>query len=340
MLQGHVHDVAAHGDRCASKDRVHMDGAVIAHIFAIGPFGLAIAALVEITLDDDLRIGGHEDIVGEAFHEGRGLPAQGRDHMMLVALLARGGGEKIEGMAAEREAHGQTLAALHAALVDALEIGGRGDIGARLGAVAQGEATAAHIGAPGHGIDHIIDARTDVAAAIEPMLGIEGQFAEINVLAGDLHRMDGRLIGGNLHGGHGGRDARQQLFVDGLRGGVEGDHQALTAGGDLGGELHPLRPRLSEEHGLGGFLDDGGHRCESHGLVVNLHVIAGDQLINEAAQPIFFEVEFLAQLAGPAHLFCLRPFFQKSLRQRGSHFFHQFRRRRKALVHDLADAFA
>ena len=258
---------------------------------------------------------------------------------MLIALLARGGREEIEGMAAEREAHGQTLAALHAALVDALEIGGRGDIGAGLRAVAQGEATATHVGAAGHGINHIIDARTDVAAAIEPMLGIEGQLAEINVLAGDLHRMDGRLMGGNLHGGFRGGDAREQLFVNCRGRGVEGDHEALAAGGDLGGELHTLWTRLPEEHGLGGLLDDGGHRCKSHGLVVNLHVIAGDQLINEAAQPIFFEVEFLAQLAGTAHLFCLHPFYQKSLRQRGAHFLHQFRRRRKALVHDLADAF-
>ena len=108
--------VAPHGDGGAMKHRVHVDRAVIAHVFAERPFRLDIAALVEIALERHLGVGRHQDIVGEAFDHRRRLAAEGGDQRQLVAGLAHRRGEEIERMGADREGDRQLLAARHAAV--------------------------------------------------------------------------------------------------------------------------------------------------------------------------------------------------------------------------------
>ena len=141
--------VAAHGDGGAVEHRVHVDRAVVAHVFAERPFRLHVAALVEIALEHHLGVGRHQDVVGEALHHRRGLAAQRADQGQLVARHAHGGGDEIERMGADGEGDRQLLAARHAGGVDALEVGWRGDVGAGLVAVAQAEPPAADVAPPG-----------------------------------------------------------------------------------------------------------------------------------------------------------------------------------------------
>ena len=108
--------VAAHGDGGAVEHRVHVDGAVIAHVFAERPFRLDIAALVEIALERHLGVGRHQDVVGQAFHHRRRLAAEAGDQRQFIARQPRGRGEEIERMRADREGHRQFLAARHAAV--------------------------------------------------------------------------------------------------------------------------------------------------------------------------------------------------------------------------------
>ena len=114
VLQRVVQHVAPHGDRGAVKHRVHVDRAVVAHVFAERPFRLDVAALVEIALERHLGVGRHQDVVGEAFDHRRRLAAQRRDQRQLVAGMAHGRGDEIERMRADGERDRQLFAARHA----------------------------------------------------------------------------------------------------------------------------------------------------------------------------------------------------------------------------------
>jgi hypothetical protein len=59
MLQRVVQHVLAHGDGGAGEHRVHVNGTVVAHVFAERPFRLDVAALVEIALESHLGVGRH-----------------------------------------------------------------------------------------------------------------------------------------------------------------------------------------------------------------------------------------------------------------------------------------
>jgi hypothetical protein len=61
------------------KHRVHVDRAVVAHVFPVGPFQLHIAALVEIAFERHLRICRHQDVVGEALDDRCRLAAKRGD---------------------------------------------------------------------------------------------------------------------------------------------------------------------------------------------------------------------------------------------------------------------
>ena len=190
VLQRVVQHVAPHGDRGAMKHRVHVDRAVVAHVFAERPFRLDIAALVEIALERHLGVGRHQDVVGEAFDDRRRLAAERRDQRQLVAGMAHGRGDEIERMRADGERDRQLFAARHAGRVDALEIGRRRDVGAGLVAVAQAEAAAADIPSSGRRIDRVVGGRAQIATAVVGVVRIERQLGEIDVLAGDLARRE------------------------------------------------------------------------------------------------------------------------------------------------------
>ena len=102
--------------------------------------------------------------------------------------MAHGGRDEVERMGADSERDRQFFAARDTRRVDALEIGGRGDVGAGLVAVAETEPPASDIPPAGRRIDHIIGRRAQVAAAVVGVVRIERQLGEIDVLAGDLRR--------------------------------------------------------------------------------------------------------------------------------------------------------
>ena len=186
VLQRVMQHVAAHGDGGAVKHRVHVDRAVVAHVFAERAFRLDIAALVEIALERHLGVGRHQDVVGQALDDRRGLAAHGRDQRQLVAGMAHGRGDEVERMGADGEGDRQLLAARDDGRVDALEIGRRGDVGAGLGAVAQAQPAAADVAPPGRRIDHVVGGRAEIATAVVGVVRVERQLGQIDVLAGDL----------------------------------------------------------------------------------------------------------------------------------------------------------
>ena len=98
VLQRVVQHVAPHGDGGAMEHRVHMDRTVVAHVLAVGPFRLHIAALIEIAFQRHLGVGRHQDVVGETFDDGSRLAAKRGHQGQLVAGLARGRGKHIERM--------------------------------------------------------------------------------------------------------------------------------------------------------------------------------------------------------------------------------------------------
>ena len=225
------------------KHRVHVDRAVVAHVFAERPFRLDIAALVEIALEGHLGVGRHQDVVGEALDDRRRLAAQRRDQRQLVAGMAHGRRDEVERMRADGECDRQLLAARDAGRVDALEIGRRRDVGAGLVAVAQAEPAAADIAPAGRRIDHVVGGRTHIATAVVGVVRIERQLGEIDVLAGDLHGMNRRVAGRDLHHGLGIGQALEILVVDFFFGGFERRDQALAAGRGLGDDLGFFRAR-------------------------------------------------------------------------------------------------
>ncbi len=283
--------VGPHGDRGAVKHRVHVDGAVIAHVFAIRTLRLDIAALVQITFERHLGVGRHQNVVGETLDHRRRLAAKIGDEIEFVAGLARGGGEEIERMGADRKRHRQFLAARHACGVDALEVGWRGDVGAALIAIAQTQAAAADIAPAGRRVDHIIDRRTHIAAAVIGMLRMERQFGQIDVLAGDLDPMHRRVARRHFDERLRTGEALEIFVVKLFFGCPERCGKPLAIARRLGDELHLFGPRSLEQHRLLGALDDGAYCRQGNGLFVNVDLAERDEAVDEIAQTVLVEVD-------------------------------------------------
>ena len=174
-----------------------------------------------------------------------GSPRMRGDQRQLVAGMAHGRGDEIERMRADRECDRQLLAARHAGRVDALEIGRRRDVGAGLVAVAQAQPAAADIPSSGCRIDRVVGGRAHIATAVVGVVRVERQLGEIDVLAGDLHGVDGRVAGRDFHHGLRIGQALEILVVDFFFGGFERGDQALSAGRGLGDDLGLFRARAS-----------------------------------------------------------------------------------------------
>ena len=273
------------------EHRVHVDGAVIAHIFAERPFRLDIAALVEIALERHLGVGRNENVVGEAFHHRRRLGAEAGDQRQLVARLPRGRGEEIERMGADRERHRQLLAARHGGGVDALEIGRRGDVGAGFVAVAQAKPAAADIAAAGRRIDGVVDGRRAIAAAVIGVLRMERQLGQIDVLAGDFYVVNRRVAGRHLDQRLRAGEPSEIFVVELVLAGLEGGGEALAVAGGLGDQFDLLGAGLLEQHRLVGALDDRAQAGERHRAVVDFNLAEFDQALDEAAQAVFVEID-------------------------------------------------
>ena len=123
------------------------------------------------------------------------------------------------------------------------------------------------------------------------MLGMERQLGEVDILAGDLDRVHRRIrrwhFDERLRIGEPG-----EIFVVKLGlGGFERGGKPLAIAGGLGDQLGLLGARFLEQHGLVGGFDDGAELGQRHRPIVHLHLAELDQAVDEAAQPVFIEVE-------------------------------------------------
>ena len=173
-----------------------------------------------------------------------------RDQRQLVAGMAHGRGDEIERMRADSKCDRQLFAARHAGRVDALEIGRRRDVGAGLVAVAQAQPAAADIPSSGCRIDRVVGGRAQIATAVVGVVRVERQLGEIDVLAGDLHGVDGSVAGRDFHHGLRIGQALEILVVDFFFSGFERGDQALSAGRGLRHHLRFFRARAFEQHRL------------------------------------------------------------------------------------------
>ena len=286
-----VQGVLAHGDGGDVKDRVHVDGPVEAVEFAVRAFLLAIAELVEIAFDDHLGVGRRQHPVGEPAHHRDRFAAQGRHQGELVGREPQPGGEIVQRMRADGEAHRQCLAALDAGDVAVLEIGRLREVRAHGAAVAEHQAAAADIGPAGGGVYAVVDARRDIGCAVELVLEMERQFGQVDIVALEHHLMHRRV--------------RRRHFDDRLRivhpPHVFVDHVALV-GAEGGGEPSPAAGHRRHHLVLLGAdpfeifclrrgLDDGTEIGERNRLLVDLHFTDCDQLLDEGSQPELVEVD-------------------------------------------------
>ncbi len=136
--------------------------------------------------------------------------------------------------------------------------------------------------------------------------------AEIDVLAGDLDRVHRRVVRRHLHQRLQAAQALEIFVVEALLAGVERRRQALSAACRLGDDLEALRARLGEQQRLPGAFDDRAQPGERDRLVVNLDLAEIDQPLDEAAQPVFFQINlgrsgFGVHRVSLASLFLLSP---------------------------------
>lgn len=287
--------VPAHGDRGAMKHRIHVDRAVIAHVFAVGAFRLRITALVEITFERHLRISRYQDVIGEALDHRRRLAAKRRDQRELVAALPRRRGKEIQRMRADGEGDRQALAACHARRVNALEVGRSGYVRPGLVPVAQAQAPAADIPSSGRRIDRVIDGRAEITAAVVGVLRVEGELREIDVFARDLDFVHRSLAGSHLHHRLGIGESPEILLVELVLADLECGRQAPWATRGLRNDLELLRTCSFEQDRLLGAFDNRAHGGQRHRLVMRLDLIHVDQALDESAQSVLVQIYVAAR---------------------------------------------
>ena len=296
MQHGLVQRVLAHGDGGGVEHRIDMDRPVEAVELAIGAFELAIAEFVEIALDDDLGVGRRQHIVGDAAHHRHRLAPQGGDDAELVDRHLAGRRQVVERVRADREADRQPLAALEAAEVDILQVGGVGEVGAQLAPPAQHQPPAADIGLSGRRVGRKVDAGRDIGAAVELVLDMERQPRQVDVVAfaHDLvhRRMLRRHLDDRLRVAH----AAHEFMRDLALANAKRRGQPLAAAGDGGDHLVLLGAHALEVRGLRRRLDHRAQVGERHRLVVHLDLADLGELADEIPQAEFFEVDLDAGL--------------------------------------------
>ena len=175
------------------EHRVALDRAVVAEEFAVRPFRLAMALLVEIALDDVFGVGRHADVVGDALDHGERRIAQARNDAELVDRQPHHAGDMIDRMRADHEAHRRGLSRRGIGQVDRLQIARRDEIDAGLVFGAQHQPAQADIGEAGLRIDDIVDRGRDIGPAVGAVLQMHRQLGHVGVVAGQHHRLAGRL---------------------------------------------------------------------------------------------------------------------------------------------------
>jgi len=283
------------------EDGIELHPAVIAEIFAVRPFVLDIAARIEIALDDEFGVGRHADIVGDAFDHRQRRVAQLCDQLQLVARHAHRRRDMIDRMRADDEAHRQSLAARLRRDVDRAQIARRVEIDAGLALAAQHQAPQPRIDEAGLRIDREIDRGRDIGAAILPMLQMDGQGGDIDLIAGQHHLLHRRSLRWNLDDLALARDAAHQLVDQLLGRHAEGAREPAAIGIDIAGELGGFGAGLLEPHRLGIAAQPRGDIGKLDLLLDDLGLARGGQLLEKAAQAKALEIEIgdaLRRIAG------------------------------------------
>jgi hypothetical protein len=141
-------------------------------------------------------------------------------------------------------------------------------------------------------IDDVVDRGAAIAAAVKGVLGMERQLGEIDILAGDLDRVDRRFVGRNLDDRLRVRLTRKVGLVELVFAGAERGGDALAPACDLGNHLGFLRARLLEQHGLVGALDDRRQADQRDVVLDDLDLAHVGEPLHERAQAILLKVNF------------------------------------------------
>ncbi len=174
------------GDRGDVEHRVALDAAVVAEEFAVRAFGLDIAALVEIALDDVLGVGRHADVVGDAFHDRQRRVAQrwrrGRARRPARASSRRR--SRSDG-APTTKLTGKRSPRASARFVDRAQIAAaprdRSPVSRRPRSISRRMPTLVE---PGRGSSDVIDRGRDVGRAVVAVLQMHRQRGQVDVVAG------------------------------------------------------------------------------------------------------------------------------------------------------------
>jgi hypothetical protein len=279
------------------KHRVRLDAAVVAEEFAVRPFWFRVAAFVQIAFEDELSVGGHEQIIGHAFDDAHRRTAQRRDEFELVGGNAHRRADVIDGMRADGERDRQPLAALRMRNRDRAQIGRRDEVDARRAPATQHQTANADIGPAGVGIDGEIDRRRDVWRAIQIVLQMHGQRGEIAVVARQYDLLHGRFFAAHFDE----LAFRAQTFAHDFeqltRRRIERFGEARTARRDAARERYRAARRLLEPHRARIAFHDAGDVGEIDGLIAPFEFRFVERS-EEAAQPEAFEVGQFRALRG------------------------------------------
>jgi len=196
--------VAPFGNGGEMEYRIAFEQAVIADVFAVRSLGFDQPALVDIAFEHQFGVGRNADIDGDAFHHRHRRAAHRTDHVELVHRCHRGdGGEKIGGVAADREGDGHALAPGDRGVVERAQIARGVEVDAGGARAAQHQAPATNIGEARLRIARVVDAGRDIRCAVEPVLQVHGQRGQIGIVAGEHDLVHRRLRGRHFVGATG-----------------------------------------------------------------------------------------------------------------------------------------
>jgi hypothetical protein len=281
--------VAPMRDRGQMEQRIRLHAAVIAEEFAVRAFGLGVAALVEIAFQDELGVGGHEQVVRHALDHAHRRAAQRGDEFELVGGNAHGRADMIDRMRPDGECDRGTLAALRVADGDGPQIRRRDEIDARRAAPAQHQAANADVGPARVRIDGEVDRRRNVRRAVEIVLEMHGQGGEVARVAGEHDLLHGCFLTAHFDE----LAFHAQAFAHGveqsLRRRIERLGETRSARGDAARERHGAAGRPAEPHGARVAFHDAGDVGEIDGRVMAFEFALVERF-EEAAQAEAFEV--------------------------------------------------
>ena len=175
---------------------------VIAEELAIGPFGLGIAGLVEIALDNDLGVGRHQ--------AGRSRPRAPSATARRAWLPTRSNSSSAEArtLAVTKSSGCEPIAKLTGRCspraTDSRNMRRRSDVCVRFERMVVRERSISRrqptLRRAGHRIDRVVDRRRDIGRAVVLMLHMERQPHQVDGIAGQDHLLHRRLALRNLEG--------------------------------------------------------------------------------------------------------------------------------------------